>query len=86
MVNQTSLMASRVNMVQSTATCMEVPGGRVSLTCFTVLATAWEICRSLAWAWRWMPMPIRSLPFCMKKRRRSSGPSSTRAMSPRRVM
>ncbi len=86
MVIQTSWIASRVNTVQSTATARVVPAGRDLLIRSTCFLTALEISRSLACDWRVSPMPIRSLPFCMNMRRRSSGPSSTWAMSPRRVM
>ncbi len=49
MVIQTSWIASRVNMVQSTATASTVPLGRVGLIWSTALRTALDISRSLAW-------------------------------------
>ena len=86
MVTHTSKMAWEVNSEESTAITSLVPGGRVLLMASTSRWTASEISRSLAWLWRVRTMPIRSTPLPRKVRRASFGPSSTRAMSPRRVM
>ena len=85
MVIQTSWIACLVNTVKSTAISSLVPLGRDLLISGSWSEMPLEISRSLAWDWRVMAMPTMSRPLERKVRRRSSGPSSMRAMSPRRV-
>src|SRR3569833_565269 len=62
-----------------------VPLGRLWLISSIILWVSREITRSLAWLWRVTDTPISVWLLTLNRLRRSSGPSSTRAMSPRRM-
>src|SRR5260221_6667000 len=64
---------------------MRVPLGKVVLISAMDLRTCLKMSRSLACDWRVSARLICSTPFMWKDRRRSSGPSLIRAISPRRV-